>query len=118
MLASGEAAQAEKAFRQSLAVSQFPPAHSALGWALLRQGRNDEAITAMQQAVRLDPNDADLLDALGRALRELNRIPDAIAAFTAAVRARPTSPRLYVNLAESLQHIGRLGDAITCLRQA
>ncbi len=60
---------------------------------LERTGRYEQAVTEYQEAVRLDPSDADAHVHLGLLLRELGRDEDANKAFEAALALyAPRSP--------------------------
>jgi len=60
---------------------------------LERTGRYEQAVTEYQEAVRLDPSDADAHVHLGLLLRELRRDEDANRAFEAALALyAPRSP--------------------------
>ena len=66
-LAAGEAARGEFHYRRAVALSDgAAQAHAGLGFALLAQGKRDEAKLAFQAALTLTPERADLKDALGK----------------------------------------------------
>jgi len=61
----------------------------ALGAALLREGRTQEALKATRAALEAAPGDAELQLQLARALGALERNDEAIAAYAEACRLRP-----------------------------
>ena len=66
-LAAHEAPRAEFHYRRAVALSDgAAQAHAGLGFALLAQGKRDEAKLAFQAALTLTPERADLKDALGK----------------------------------------------------
>lgn len=76
----------EALFRQM--VTQFPDSpmgHFSLGRLLVDEKRWDEAVTALGNATRLDPNYAAAWVALGDAHAGASRKPDAIAAWQRAL---------------------------------
>ncbi len=75
----------------------------SLGWALLAQGRPQEAKPYLSQAVALDPNHAEAHYGLAVALAELGNPLESAAHFIAAMKLRPsvdTSPTLHHLLAD------------------
>ncbi len=63
---SGRLLEAEHQFRQLVATQpRNPSAHAGLGRLLLRQGRPEDAIESLEQALRLDPHDATSRHFLG-----------------------------------------------------
>ena len=65
-----------------------------IGAAHRRLGNWDEAVTAQQKAVRLDPRDANLLGDLATTFRLLHRYADAVHAYN---RALGLAPDLWIN---------------------
>src|SRR5262245_59500536 len=59
------------------------------GQELVSQGRYDEAITVLQEVVRLDPTQDAAYHNLGFAYLRTGRHADAIAAFQAAIQLDP-----------------------------
>ena len=97
---TGELEQALKNFRKVRELE----ATSAIGWAgegsvLLRLNRIDEAVTALKQAVALDPNDTTSVGNLGNALRKQNKPDEAIAMYQKALEKNPDNVDLLNNLA-------------------
>jgi cytochrome c-type biogenesis protein CcmH/NrfG len=86
----------------------------------VKQGKNDEAIQAYQQAVQLMPQSDEIRNKLGDAYYYSGRLMEAIGAYKEAVRLRPQSPEGYYNLALAYfengnQHEGQ--NAARLLRQ-
>ncbi|MGB9454732.1 MAG: tetratricopeptide repeat protein [Bryobacteraceae bacterium] len=84
-----------------------------LGTYLTAQaGRLPEAVTHLEQAVRLRPDLAQMHSDLGIALAGTpGRLEDAIAQFRTAMRLRPDSEVPHINLANALAQGGRLKEA-------
>jgi tetratricopeptide (TPR) repeat protein len=111
----------ETLFRQTLARnagSSF--LHSNLGVILMSSGREAEAATEFEAAVRLTPDSADYRVNLGLALSHTpGRLADAIAEYQTALRIDPHFPAAHLNLGLAYTAIpGRLPDAIAEYRKA
>ncbi|MGD0666044.1 MAG: tetratricopeptide repeat protein [Bryobacteraceae bacterium] len=75
-------------------------------------GRLPEAVTHLEQAVRLRPDLAQMHSDLGIALAGTpGHLEDAIAEFRTAMRLRPDSEVPHINLANALAQGGRLKEA-------
>ena len=55
-------------------------------------GRSAEALPLLQEAVRLDPNRAEVRFNFGRALTEAGRFEEALIQFDAAAQLDPADP--------------------------
>ena len=90
----------------------------ALGAALQKLERGDEAISAMQKAAELQPEDAELLSNLGFALQAQNRLDEAKATLCKALALKPDHVMALNNLGITLREQGRFAEAETYLRRA
>lgn len=70
-----------------------------VGYCKVKQGKNEEAIKAYQQAVQLLPDSDEVRNKLGDAYYYSGKLMEAIASYKEAVRLRPQSPEGYYNLA-------------------
>ena len=87
---------AEEQAREILrVVPQAAPAHALLGAALGLQGRTDAAITALAQATRLDPRDADSWRQLGAQLQATGDSAGAARAVAGELQASTHHPALH-----------------------
>lgn len=93
-------------------------AHATLGAALARVGRDDEAIDALREAVRLEPALAAAYYNLGVLLARRHANDEAIDAFRAALRAWPDDPDAHYALGVLLAQRGAGSDAASHLRRA
>jgi len=83
---SGQLERAEKKYLEILALSQNDPdIWEGLGSLYLREGRNSDALRALDTAVKLDPTRADLHAARARALRAAGNQSEARLEFQKAL---------------------------------
>ncbi len=85
----GDSAEAESLLRESLAIRETSGAWIDLGDLLMRQRQFIPAISAFEQAQRLDPTTAVPRWRLGRALEMVDRKPEARLAYEDAVEQNP-----------------------------
>ncbi len=87
--------------------------------AILRQrGQYVDALTAMQKAARLLPDDAAAISNLGLALHDTGRFFEAKATFKSALEINPDFAEAYGNLGSTLHSLGRFSDAEACYHRA
>lgn len=89
----------------ALAVKRAPYAHAyhVLGVHEFRRGRWGEALTAFDEAVRLDPGFAESWFERGIALQGQARFEEALASFRRAWEIAPTSPETAARIARLLR---------------
>ncbi len=92
-------------------------AHANLG-ALLRPTAPDEALTHLNEAVRLKP-DSDLGHYnLANVLQQTGRFDDAIGEYRRTIQLSPGMALAHYNLANTLHQMGRLADAAAAYTDA
>jgi tetratricopeptide (TPR) repeat protein len=92
LLWSGKVAEAEREYHEILtAVTNDPDNWMALANVYSREGRPQDALQALNRAVELDPNRADLHAARGRALRAADNRSEAKLEFRRALELDPAS---------------------------
>jgi tetratricopeptide (TPR) repeat protein len=89
-----------------------PRARLALGSALAKRGRNDEAARQFEAALRIDPGDFQARRNLGLAYYHMGRTDDALAQFGAIAPPTPDSPALHYDIGLALDLAGRTDGAI------
>jgi non-specific serine/threonine protein kinase len=106
--------------RRALALKPtLTQAHVWLGAALLNLGRLPEAIESLHQALKLDPDDANTLQALARTLwMGEARVDEAIALLRRAVSANPDAGYAFLQLAFLEAYNGQLEAAEADARRA
>lgn len=91
---------------------------AAHGEALLRLGRDEEALTAMERWAALAPDDAFAHDSLGVALQKLGRPAAAVAAHFRALERAPGDGGIMTNIGLALAQAGNHAEAEAVLRRA
>jgi protein O-GlcNAc transferase len=116
---AGQLAQAETLYRQVL---QIQPNHAdalhLLGVAASQQGRQNEAIHLISQAIAGDGGQAHYHNNLGEAYRLAHRLPEAIACYERARQLQPAFAPALNNLGLALTALGRLEEAGACCQEA
>lgn len=92
---------------------------SSSSWALMQRGhmlwhlkRNDEAITALEQAIRLEPGLAEAHSFLGCVMADLGRTQEALAFHDRAIQLSPEVAPYRNYRGNALIDLGQLQDAI------
>jgi len=85
---------------------------------LASRGRFAEALALVEEALRLEPQRADLHQGLGQCLLQLGRVDEAIQAFDAALQRDPEHRFVMRSKAAALVRQHRWEDAAGCLREA
>lgn len=88
------------------------------GSRLVREGRLEDALAPLREAIRFDPTAAAVHGDLGVALARLGKLSEAEAAFRLAVRLDPVGVTMHVNLATCLHQQGRPQEVDEWARQA
>ena len=93
-------------------------AYNALGYSFADRGiKLDEALSLIQQAIKLSPQDAFIQDSLGWVFYRLGRHDEALAALKKAYAMRP-DVEIAAHLSEVLFHIGNRDEAMRILQNA
>jgi tetratricopeptide (TPR) repeat protein len=94
-------------------------AHFLLGVAYQQLGRNDEAIRALEESMRIDPNRPDRLRALAQAYEVSGRAPAGIdSLYRRALALQPALAWIRADFARFLQAQGRQQEAEREYRRA
>lgn len=88
-------------------------AHNNIGFPLVQQGRNLEAITHFSEAVRIKPDYVEAHVNLANTFTLEGRFEEAMNHFNEALRIKPQDPEVRYNLGVALYKQGKLDDAIT-----
>jgi tetratricopeptide (TPR) repeat protein len=102
-------AKAEASFRAAIGLkSDAVDAHAALGRLLVRNGRLDEGISELRQALQMDPNAPEALYELGVALAPS---AESVNTLDHATRERPSFSDAWLALGNQQLAAGRLVEA-------
>jgi TolB-like protein/Flp pilus assembly protein TadD len=114
--------EAESAARTALRaamVNPTPLAHRVSASLYVREHRVDEAISEIERAVALDPNDPENYALLSITLNWAGRPKEAVDAIDAAMRLDPFYPARYQSyLGIAKYHMGKFKDAFEHLQRA
>jgi len=80
--------------------------------------RDEEALIAFEQAIRLDPKNADAYNGKGTALHDLKQYQEALIAFEQAIRLDPNFAIAYRNKGITYYNLKRYEEALIAFDQA
>jgi len=103
-------------------ITQRFPKHG-FGWQVLgvileAQGKNEDALLAMQQAVELFPNDENALYNLANAFKNTGKLAQAEDSYRRALQIKPDFWEVLYNLGILLKESGRLAEAESSYQKA
>ncbi len=110
---SGNWSAAEADLKQALVLSPNEPAVlNYLGYSWVDQQRNiPQALTMLEKARALSPQDGYIIDSVGWAYYRLGRYDDAARALEEAVQLVPSDPTINDHLGDAYWKVGRKLDA-------
>lgn len=110
---------AESGYRQILAeIPQHFDSLHLLGVLHAQQGKFDQAIELIQQAVLVNPSDAGAYSNLGNAQLETGQLQEALDSYDHALRLMPQFPDALFNRGNALKSLGRFNDALASYNDA
>jgi tetratricopeptide (TPR) repeat protein len=117
---AGQHDAAETAFRRALEIEPaFHPALNYLGYMWAEKGeRLEEALTLVQRAVALEPDNGAYVDSLGWAHFQLGQYQEAISLLERATRLEPGDATIYEHLGDAYRALGRPDEARQVYRRA
>ena len=104
--------------KQRIAPVENATARYKRGLSLQRMGKFDQALTAFDAALALNPRYAEAHNSRGIALANLDRSEDALASFNKALAIKPNYAECHNNLGIVLQEFGRLDEALASFDKA
>jgi tetratricopeptide (TPR) repeat protein len=114
----GEWQRAEDAARRAVALqSGSPRALRLLGYALSRQGRDEEAAAALGECLKLDPADGAAAVLQAELAERAGRRDDAVQMLRRAAERNPRSALVWRSYARLLRRAGRQGEATTAFER-
>ena len=107
---------AERAFQLQ---PDLPEAHIAMGYYYYYGHRDyDTALEYFNNALRFQPNNAEIISAIGYVERRLGRFDDSIRSLSKAISLDPRNLNLLFNNAQSYTVTGRYEEAKTAFEKA
>lgn len=105
--------EAEPDFQAALALSPDQPGVlNFYGYSLVERGeRLEDALTMIERAIALDPENGAIVDSLGWALYSLGRMGEALPHLERAAALEPTDPVVNDHLGDMYWQVGRLREA-------
>ncbi|MEW6619491.1 MAG: serine/threonine-protein kinase, partial [bacterium] len=88
------------------------------GTALLNLGRSQEAISCYDEALEINPKDAEVWNNKGVTLKNLGRYQEAISCYDEALEIDPRDAETWNNKGTALDNLGRPQEAISCCDKA
>lgn len=117
--ADGRAAQAEAAYRESLARDPAQArAHNNLGCVLQMQGQLDSAIACFRRALDLEPQLAQAQQNLAGLTRDPAALEQAAVGYRRQAKARPSDPEPCVQLGNVYRELGLHREALASFDEA
>jgi tetratricopeptide (TPR) repeat protein len=89
-----------------------------IGQTLLNQDRPAEALAAFDEALAMNPHNADVLVKRGSALEKLRRLQDAIDSYDRAIAADSSLTIAYLCKGGLFNRMERFSEAVECYEQA
>ncbi|MFW6382290.1 MAG: tetratricopeptide repeat protein [Bacillota bacterium] len=97
-MAEGDAEAAESAYLEAIEYGDNPYVYNNLGLLLLEEGRYEESVEYLEQAVELEPEEAYIYNNYGLALLNTDAEDEAIEAFEKALEIDPEYEKAENNL--------------------
>jgi Tfp pilus assembly protein PilF len=117
----GRIAEAIAQYKSAIALTTdaglLAQAYANLGAAQRTLGQDEPAQQSFDEALQLNPNQANAWLGMGLLAQKQGRIKDAIVDLSHAVDLQPTGER-YLALGRSLQQVGRLPEALDAYQRA
>ncbi len=112
LLAKGKLAEAERAYRQAVALAPSDAqAWSNLGLTLWKLNRLADAEACLKRAITLKPDLAEARNNLGGVLEALGRFEDAGNQYRIAIDSDPKQAQPHCNLGAILHRLGKFEEA-------
>lgn len=108
----GQYALAESSFRTSLARQRTPAVMNDLAYVLARQKQYPEALSLIEECIRMSDDKGVAWSTYGLILLQLNRLDEAETALQNALAENPDSAETQLNLAELFARKGQKAEAL------
>ncbi|MGA7804652.1 tetratricopeptide repeat protein [Bradyrhizobium sp.] len=111
---AGQADHALEWLARAIRQEARPEYLASLGSVLQQQQRHDEALKALDTAVKLRPDDAELWRQMGNLLAEQQRLPEAVLSLQHALKLDPRNVNAANRCGIVLHELGRFEEAAAC----
>ena len=98
--------------------SERAEAHFRTALDLFAESKNEDAVSAYEQCLSLDPTHSEALHGLARALQEQNRFDESVAACKRLVELEPDDPLSFTALSIALYKKGLITEAESAANKA
>ena len=88
------------------------------GQALMHLGQTDKALACFDEALALDPGNAEALVKRGGALERLDRLEEAVACYDRAIEVNDSMTLAYLQKGGVCNRLERFDEALKCYEQA
>jgi len=97
--------------------SEVPQPYYILGLIAKLQNKPEEALTAFQRVLKIDPGDVATNINVGQIYSQQRKYPEAIAAFRLALNAEPYNATALYNLGQALMRSGQREEGLKATEQ-
>jgi tetratricopeptide (TPR) repeat protein len=116
---AGRLAQAERVYRQILAIdARHADSLHLLGMIAAQGGRRDVAVEMIRQAIAINPTAAAYHSNLGTILQAQGKLDEAAACYERALALKPDWAEVHSNLGNIFHAQGKLKEAVACQERA
>jgi len=102
----------------ALGVSDDAQTSALRGWVLSELGRNDEALRALDQALKAEPSSVLAAGMKGQVLRAMDRLDEALAELDLTLELAPDLAWIHAERGATLRLLGRYQEALGAVTQA
>jgi len=99
-------------------VQNYAAAHVQVAYQLHLQGKTDQAVQVLKDAVKVSPDFPGLLEYLGRLYEDSGMMGEAEKVYLEGVRRFPNAPEFHFHLGVTYYQAGRVEEGIAELRRA
>jgi tetratricopeptide (TPR) repeat protein len=110
--------EASASFAKAVSLKETSEGYWGLGFCRLRQGRVEEAVTALQKSIALKGDFAGAYTQLGIALQRQQKLAEAIAAHSKAAALQPGDAEVLCYLGRALFDQGAFAEAAAVYKRA
>lgn len=115
----GDAQEAEHLLVKALEIEpNYAEAHHGIAYLLHQRRQNQQALTHIQAATRLNPSKVEYFSLQGMVLVALYRHSEALSCYEKGLKISPGYASLWNNYGNALNDLGRIDDSMAAYRKA